>query len=744
MKFQKYILGTLSVACVGMGMPSCSDDFIDEELNHKQSTKYFQSQEGLDDLIVGTYSALKFKFNYSTWSYIMWPMGTDEFSDGNNQDVNWNGYMLNSTNANIANLWDNMYNRIESANIAIKNIPLYYSQSANRYNTRLGEAYFLRAFCYFQLVQQYGGVPLQLLPSEGILKTEFVRASAEECYAQIISDFEQAYNLLPTNEIDAKVPTKLEATGRISKYAAAHFIAKAKLFRQSELNASWGAKYKDADLADVIAKSDEVLAAHPLCADYVDLWDFQKADGPNETVSEVILAAQFSDDQATWGRFGNQMHLAYPAVYQDMAGTKRDISGDREFCYLRTTNYTLDVFDRVNDSRFWKSFITTYGCNSTANAPTYTREQDLLGVLPSVRYVTTDTAGVVLSTSGPADALVTCTITPNKELFKKDIIKMDSTYSKRFVGSELGIKYIVNDMGDTEYENLGVEGQVTRNGVMQAPHTMVRFFKSDSENKDLTSTWTTVHGNYSYHSSATQKRFVALSKYRDGYRIAIANQFGTRDGIIARSAEDVLFAAEAYARKGDYANCVKYLNMLRDRAAYKAGEDRAHHVDGGQAYKNNAYCDGKGGGFSADGAIYFETNTYFESNKLEGQEAAINAQASDLHLNSVNDILNSARDNKIYDALTDKTNFGSDETFSKVMNFILNERTRELCGEMQRWIDLSRCKALKGRWEAFNDGCGREGKDKFEDYMNLRPIPQTAYIDAITNSDAASQQNPGY
>lgn len=685
MKLQKYILGTLSVACVGMVMPSCSDDFIDEELNHQQSTEYFKSQEGLDDLIAGTYSALKFKFNYATWSYIMWPMGTDEFTDGNNQDVNWNGYMLNSTNANIANLWDNMFNRIESANIAIKNIPLYYSQSASTYNTRLGEAYFLRAFCFFQLVQQYGGVPLKIEASDGVLSTEFYRASAEECYAQIIADFEQAYSLLPT---------EVEATGRISKYAAAHFIAKAKLFRQSELNASWGAKYKDADLTDIIAKSDEVLVAHPLCNDYVELWDYQSADGDNEKVSEVVLAAQFSNDESTWGRFGNQMHLAYPAVYQDMAGTKRDISGDREFCYLRTTNYTLDVFDRVNDSRFWKSFITTYGCNSSSTAPTW----------PD---------GVTL----PAGA---------------------TSGDFRFQGGELGIKYIVNDAGDDEYVNLGVEGQVTRNGVMEAPHTMVRYFKGESEG------WTSVHGNYSYHSSATQKRFVALSKYRDGYRIAIANQFGTRDGIIARSAEDVLFAAEAYARKGDYVNCVKYLNMLRDRAAYKAGEDRAKHVDGGQAYKNNPYCAGKGGGFSADGAIYFETNTYFESNKLEGQEATINAQASDLHLNSVNDILNSARDNKIYNALTDKTNFGSDETFSKVMNFILNERTRELCGEMQRWIDLARCKALKGRWEAFNDGCGREGKDAFEDYMYLRPIPQTAYIDAITTPNAAEQQNPGY
>lgn len=57
----------------------------------------------------------------------------------------YNGYssVLNSdeTGANKP-LWDNMYNRIESANTAIQNIPLYYSSTASTYNTRLGEAYF--------------------------------------------------------------------------------------------------------------------------------------------------------------------------------------------------------------------------------------------------------------------------------------------------------------------------------------------------------------------------------------------------------------------------------------------------------------------------------------------------------------------------------------------------------------------------------------------------------------------------
>lgn len=690
MKLQKYIFGALSAAVLGMGMTSCSESFLDEELINQQSTDYFKSEKGLDDLITGTYSALKFKFNYS-WGYMIWPMGTDEFDDANNEIPYWNGYMATASEPSNSNacspLWDNMYNRIQSANVAIQYIPKYYTGAKK--DVRLGEAYFLRAFCYFQLVQQFGGVPLNLTPdaTEGSLSSEFTRASVEDCYKQIIGDFEVAHSLLKETP---------EATGRITKFAAAHFIAKAKLFRQSEINASWNAKYKDSDLEDVIKKGIEVLDAHPLCDDYVDLWDYRQADGANEKVPEVVLAAQFSNDgAATRGRFGNQMHLAYPAVYQDMPGTKRDISGDREFCYLRTTNYTLDVFDRVNDSRFWKSFITTYGCNDKNGAAKWVEPAN--GSLP---------AGAVVG-------------------------------QPRFGAGQLATKYIVNNAGDTEYENMGVEGQVLRNGVMEAPNTMVRYFKGETEN------WTSGHGNYGNY--AQKKRFVALSKYRDGNRDAIASQFGTRDGIIARSAEDVLFIAEAYARQGNWGECIKYINKLRKRAAYKPGDDRAHHVDGGQAYVQNPACANKGGGLSADGAIFYPTNTYFESNKLEGQEAAINATGTEAQLliNGLDDILNSPIDNKIYNALTDKSNFGSDVTFSKVMNFILNERTRELCGEMQRWIDLARCKALKGRWEAFNDGCGRQGKSKFEEYMYYRPIPQN-YIDALTNAGAAAQQNPGY
>lgn len=195
------------------------------------------------------------------------------------------------------------------------------------------------------------------------------------------------------------------------------------------------------------------------------------------------------------------------------------------------------------------------------------------------------------------------------------------------------------------------------------------------------------------------------------------------------------------------ADAITWINKLRDRAAYKEGEDRSVNVDGGQSYKNNTYCAGKGGGYSADGAIYSEQNTYYESNNLEGQESVYNAQSSlsGMHLNSVNDVYNSQTDAPIYQALNCTSNA------EKMMCFLLNERTRELCGEGYRWEDLARTKTLDARWHAFNDGVSRGIGEFNPDKHYYRPIPQS-FLDGITNESGAAltneekqaMQNPGY
>ena len=693
MKLNRILFAALIASITGSSITSCSESFLDENLTTQYSTDRFKTQEGLDELVTGAYQKLKFKFNY-IWGIQCYNMGVDEFTDANNVIPAWNHYSqdLNSSE-NGANqpIWDNYYGLVEPANILIQNIPQYYNQSSPTYNTRLGEAHFLRAYAYFELVKQFGGVPLKLVPSTSA-ETYFTRNSAEEIYTQVISDFGEAYRLLPN---------KGESIGRINKYAAAHFLAKAHLFRASELYSDWNSNYIASDLDAVIQYGSEVVDAHPLCSDYVELWDYEQPNGANEKVSEVILAAQFSNDESTWGRFGNQMHLYYPAVYQgnDIGGCKRDISGGREFSYVSATEYTMQVFDRVNDSRFWKSFITCYGANETKSAPTWTAED--------MPYAP---AGV-------------------KE------------GDKRFSGGELGMKYIVNDPGDNRYEKYpnAPAYTVLKDGKMCNTYTYVRYFKGQEHS------WNVNEKTGNYYDIIPHKRSVALSKFRDGYRVSIASQFGTRDAIIARSADDVLMVAEAYIRKGEanYDKAIEWMNKLRERAGYKTGEDRSKNVDGGQAYKNNPYCSGKGGGHSSEGAIYWEENTYYESNNIEQETTA--STKTTMKLNSVADVYNSTVDTPIYNEL------GCTSNADKMMCFLLNERTRELCGELQRWEDLARTKTLDARWHKFNDGASRGlGEFKSEKHY-YRPIPQ-AFLDGITNSNGSAlsneekkaMQNPGY
>ena len=693
MKLNRILFAALIASITGSSITSCSESFLDENLTTQYSTDRFKTQEGLDELVTGAYQKLKFKFNY-IWGIQCYNMGVDEFTDANNVIPAWNHYSqdLNSSE-NAANqpIWDNYYGLVEPANILIQNIPQYYNQSSPTYNTRLGEAHFLRAYAYFELVKQFGGVPLKLVPSTSA-ETYFTRNSTEEIYTQVISDFGEAYRLLPD---------KGESIGRINKYAAAHFLAKAHLFRASELYSDWNSNYIASDLDAVIQYGSEVVDAHPLCNDYVELWDYEQPNGANEKVSEVILAAQFSNDESTWGRYGNQMHLYYPAVYQgnDIGGCKRDISGGREFSYVSATEYTMQVFDRVNDSRFWKSFITCYGANETKSAPIWTAED--------MPYAP---AGV-------------------KE------------GDKRFSGGELGMKYIVNDPGDNRYEKYpnAPAYTVLKDGKMCNTYTYVRYFKGQEHS------WNINEKTGNYYDIIPHKRSVALSKFRDGYRVSIASQFGTRDAIIARSADDVLMVAEAYIRKGEanYDKAVEWMNKLRERAGYKTGEDRSKNVDGGQAYKNNPYCSGKGGGHSSEGAIYWEENTYYESNNIEQETTA--STKTTMKLNSVTDVYNSTVDTPIYNEL------GCTSNADKMMCFLLNERTRELCGELQRWEDLARTKTLDARWHKFNDGASRGlGEFKSEKHY-YRPIPQ-AFLDGITNSNGSAlsneekkaMQNPGY
>ncbi|HEY4785657.1 MAG TPA: RagB/SusD family nutrient uptake outer membrane protein, partial [Bacteroidales bacterium] len=588
------------------------------------------------------------------WAYATTNYGTDEFRVGGDaSNYMWDAYdgsftsLITPVNVNTAlanTLWDNMYIGINSANLLLQNAPTIVKDSTAKH-TYMGEAYFLRAYNYQKLVRQYGGVPLKLTPSI-TPEREFSRTSAQEIMGQVISDFTQAYNLLPSTA---------SVTGKITKDAAAHFLAKAYLFRASEINDSWNSSTKSDDLVNVVKFADEVISHHQLAPNFSDLWNYTKPDGPNEKLDEIILAAQFTSDKSTWGTYGNQCHLYYLSQYLNLPQMKRDIAGGREYQRLRTNYYAYNVYDRVNDSRFWKSFKTKYAVNNPAAG-----------------------SGYVLG--------------------------------------DLSIMYLINSSSDTRFAAVGSLKKITDTKTGKIVPSVFATYAEDGE---------------FLNSDSYQNRFAPLSKFIDGSRQAVSDGIGYRDGILARLADTYLTAAEACIRQNDYAKALTYINAIRYRATYKAGENRKAYTDGGAAY--NATSNPTG--YASMGATnsFYAENSYYESNNIPETTAA-----TDLTISSFSSL--PAEDEAII------TTLGYTSDYDRAMCFLLNERSRELMGEFYRWEDLSRTKTLVTRAKAFNTKAAPNILDKH----NLRPIPQT-YLDVIqkdgrvlTPDEKQAEQNPGY
>ncbi|MGG9963159.1 RagB/SusD family nutrient uptake outer membrane protein [Ferruginibacter sp. SUN106] len=362
MKNNKFFI-SIAIIALAMVTASCKKTFLDETLTTARNQDYYKTDAGILSLVNGTYYHIfsvpfSGEFPYSNMSY-----GTDEFHlGGDNSNASFNSYgnglasitaVINGNTIAANAQWDNLYIGIGDANLIIQNALASTSTADAIKKTALGEGYFFRAYSYLRLVSQYGAVPLKTTPSTSV-ELEFTRAAPKDVYTQIITDFTQANTLL----------TNTGGPAKITKDAAAHFLAKAYLSRASEINDSWNSTTKAADLAAIIPLCDAVIANHPLAPNFGDLWKYTGPDAPNEKLNEIILAAQFTGDASATG--GNQQHLHYGSRYDDLPFMQRDLSGNRPFSRLATSYFMFRAYDLVNDSRFWKSFRTKYLVNKAS------------------------------------------------------------------------------------------------------------------------------------------------------------------------------------------------------------------------------------------------------------------------------------------------------------------------------------------------------------------------------------------
>uniref|UniRef100_UPI003217E286 RagB/SusD family nutrient uptake outer membrane protein n=1 Tax=uncultured Draconibacterium sp. TaxID=1573823 RepID=UPI003217E286 len=122
---------------------------------------------------------------------------------------------IDATNVGrVGSSWQKFYHSIRNANLVIKNAPNAISVAQATLNMLIGEAKFLRAFCYFHLARNWGDVPLRV---EGnMLDEKLARTPTATIYNLIISDLEFAEMYLPDA---AKMP------GRATKWAAKALLA---------------------------------------------------------------------------------------------------------------------------------------------------------------------------------------------------------------------------------------------------------------------------------------------------------------------------------------------------------------------------------------------------------------------------------------------------------------------------------------------------------------------------------------
>lgn len=195
-------------------LASCND-FLDEspdsELTNgnwgsgdKNNSTVYTTATQMEQLLAGAYNDYGSEFWQLDW-YIINDAQSDNAYAGEpkEQTMQIDEFRLESTNGNVAREWKYIYEQVTKVNTLIEWTPKIedVALTEKRRAEILGEAHFMRALCYFNLVRIYGSVPLltKYVPEISLENIDEMypliypeQSSVEDVYNQIISDLEYA------------------------------------------------------------------------------------------------------------------------------------------------------------------------------------------------------------------------------------------------------------------------------------------------------------------------------------------------------------------------------------------------------------------------------------------------------------------------------------------------------------------------------------------------------------------------
>ncbi len=221
-------------------------DLNEEPYGFYSEENFLKTPEDAESGIGYAYDALTF-LEYSRTVFYLGDMPSEEVSPKPDEgagarDLDTWKVETFSTNPSLMNFFKYAYIAVNRTNILLEKIPTAeFDQSLK--NEYLGEAHFLRAWNYFNLVRNFGLVPLHTTTVSSLDQTAAPLAtSLDQVYSLILSDCRKASEMLPVRQ----------ATGRADKVAAQSLAAKAYLYMAS-------AKRHNVPLYDALNQDTQTL-----------------------------------------------------------------------------------------------------------------------------------------------------------------------------------------------------------------------------------------------------------------------------------------------------------------------------------------------------------------------------------------------------------------------------------------------------------------------------------------------------
>jgi hypothetical protein len=265
---------------------SCHDELLDPiPESVLTTTNFYRDANDLNLAVIGVYS--KLQSDYPSY-YNLMELTTDNVylapQAVSPATIECDVMGITPANDIVAAFWEDTYNGIFRANSVLANIDKPADYKPDQKDQLTGEAKFLRAYFYFNLVRIFGDVP-KVTTSLSINEARNTpRASESEIYDLIIDDLKDAISKLPVS-IDK---------GRASKGAAVGLLAKVYVFRKDWNNAK-------IYLEQLFNEFNYSL-----------LNDFSKVI-KTEDHSEIIFAIKYID--GTNGQLYSWQYVPYSGVY---------------------------------------------------------------------------------------------------------------------------------------------------------------------------------------------------------------------------------------------------------------------------------------------------------------------------------------------------------------------------------------------------------------------------------------------